>query len=328
MPSTTSDTLVTQALTTLGVTAAGTAPTAAELTDGFTRLNAMLSGWALQSLTINAIAREVFGITADVGIYTIGPGGDFDTSRPTSLNGAAVLLNSGSTALSVTTLTSSGTVATATTSAAHGLSDGQNVTIAGVTPTAAFANYNGTFPVTVTGATTFTYVFAGGTSPATGTKTALPEQTDTAVVEIPRSVITDDAWQAIQLKSLTNVFESYVYYNPTYVGGFGTVTLWPIPTTADNSLVLYRPQQLTAFPSQTATYQIPEAAEEALIYNLARRLLTPNGISDESTVSDIVDMARTTLATFKRGNVKLTDLANDPALTRNPRTGYNILSGA
>lgn len=65
--------------------------------------------------------------------------------------------------ITLSSLTSSGTTATATAPAAHGLNTGDKVTIAG----ASLANYNGTFAITVTGATTFTYVMAGtATSPA------------------------------------------------------------------------------------------------------------------------------------------------------------------
>ena len=64
------------------------------------------------------------------------------------------------------TLTSVGTVATATIAAGTtGLVSGQTVSITGATPTA----YNGNYVITVTGANEFTYNFAGGTSPATGT---------------------------------------------------------------------------------------------------------------------------------------------------------------
>ena len=55
---------------------------------------------------------------------------------------------------SVTTLTSSGTTATATVTA-HGYTTGADVTIAGATQT----EYNGEYSITVTGANTFTYVF-------------------------------------------------------------------------------------------------------------------------------------------------------------------------
>ncbi|NEJ10475.1 hypothetical protein GR238_34510 [Rhizobium leguminosarum] len=64
------------------------------------------------------------------------------------------------------TLTSVGTVATATVAAGTaGLQSGQTVSIAGATPTA----YNGSYVITVVDANTFTYNFAGGSSPATGT---------------------------------------------------------------------------------------------------------------------------------------------------------------
>ena len=65
------------------------------------------------------------------------------------------------------TLTSSGTTATATVAAGHGLSVRDSVTIAGATQT----EYNGTYTVvTVADSTHFTYSFAGSaTTPATGT---------------------------------------------------------------------------------------------------------------------------------------------------------------
>ncbi|TBG68066.1 SGNH/GDSL hydrolase family protein [Rhizobium leguminosarum] len=64
------------------------------------------------------------------------------------------------------TLTSVGTVATANIAAGTtGLVSGQTVSISGATPAA----YNGNYVITVTGPNDFTYNFAGGTSPATGT---------------------------------------------------------------------------------------------------------------------------------------------------------------
>jgi hypothetical protein len=68
------------------------------------------------------------------------------------------------------TLTSVSTTATAVVAAGHGLSVNDTVIIAGASPAA----YNGTYTVaTVADSTHFTYTFAGGTSPATGTITAV-----------------------------------------------------------------------------------------------------------------------------------------------------------
>ncbi len=71
---------------------------------------------------------------------------------------------------SISSLTSSGTTATATTPSAHELSaiGSQYITVSGASP----AGYNGTVAVTVTDATHFTYTISAGlSSPATGTIT-------------------------------------------------------------------------------------------------------------------------------------------------------------
>jgi hypothetical protein len=67
----------------------------------------------------------------------------------------------------VTQLTSSGTIATANVASTSTLSNGESVKIAGASPAA----YNVTAAITVVDGANFTYTFAGGTSPATGTIT-------------------------------------------------------------------------------------------------------------------------------------------------------------
>ena len=72
-------------------------------------------------------------------------------------------------AQSVSTLTRSGTTATATTAAAHGYATSDYVTISG----AGEEGYNGTYQITVTGGSTLTYTVAcSPATPATGTITA------------------------------------------------------------------------------------------------------------------------------------------------------------
>lgn len=68
-------------------------------------------------------------------------------------------------AVRISSLTRSGTVASATTAAAHGWQSGDRVTVAGASP----AGYLGTFSITVTGLTGFTFTVADTlTTPATG----------------------------------------------------------------------------------------------------------------------------------------------------------------
>jgi len=69
------------------------------------------------------------------------------------------------TAVNITTITASTTTATVTTATAHGLVTDNRVVISGATQ----PQYNGTFSITVTGTTTFTYTMSGSpASPATG----------------------------------------------------------------------------------------------------------------------------------------------------------------
>jgi hypothetical protein len=79
----------------------------------------------------------------------------------------AVLVN-GYGQVNVSTITRTGVTATVTTATAHGLATGDVALIAGATQ----GDYNGSFVVTVTGATTFTYDVANSpVTPATGTIT-------------------------------------------------------------------------------------------------------------------------------------------------------------
>lgn len=72
-------------------------------------------------------------------------------------------------AIRISSLTRSGSTATATTVKAHGYATKDYVTIAGAVP----AGFNGKVQVTVTGTTTFTYAVSSGLStPATGQITA------------------------------------------------------------------------------------------------------------------------------------------------------------
>jgi uncharacterized phage protein gp47/JayE len=97
--------------------------------------------------------------------------------------------------ITLSSLTRSGSVATATTSGSHNLASNMHVVIAGASQSA----YNGTFTITVTSLTTFTYVVAGSpTTPATGTIAA---SANFATVTIQSS----DTGASTNLESGTNL---------------------------------------------------------------------------------------------------------------------------
>lgn len=101
--------------------------------------------------------------TASAVVLSVLNGTQFTYTVPGGTISPATAASPGQT--NVTTLTSSSTTATVTVSGGHNLSAGAPISISGATPSA----YNGTYTVaTVISATQFTYTFAGGTSPATG----------------------------------------------------------------------------------------------------------------------------------------------------------------
>lgn len=150
-------------------------------------------------------------------------------------------------------------------------------------------------------------------------------------VEIPRAVLTDDAWQAIQVKDLSNALFTAIYYNPTFTTSeLGTINLWPVPDNALHSLILYRPQQLSTFANLSTSYQLPPGYEEAIELNLAMRCCVPFARLDltvESGPASLPAMARSAFAVICRANVKMTDMPIDASFTHNRRGGYNIDAG-
>lgn len=243
--STTASIIVTGALGLIGKIDPEETPGAAMLADGLRRLNLMMGTWGLQGLTIPASTRQVFPLVAGKGgpanPYTMGPGGDLNTVRPSDIASGAVVLN-----------------------------------------------------------------------------TSVPP------VEVALTPYTEDAYNAIAIKSLSNSQPTGFRYKATFAGGLGTLLLWPVPDNTVNSLALYWMAQLGLFTSLTASYDLPEGSEEAVEYNLAYRLSKVYTVP-LATIADVKDVAVSSLAAYRRSNVQMSDLENDFCVNR--RGGYNINTG-
>jgi hypothetical protein len=140
-------------------------------------------------------------------------------------------------------------------------------------------------------------------------------------VEIERAVYTDAMWNAIAVKDMTSSLFTGVYYTPAVPNG--EIILWPVPDTAIHSLVIYRGEQVPPFANLSTSYVLPDGYVDALEFNLAVRLGPGSGVQ---VTPELQDLARSSLATIKRGNnTTMTDLANDFAFDGGD--GYNILTG-
>lgn len=73
--------LVESALKSIGVLAAGEQAQPSDLQDAITKLTQMLASWEHETLLIPALATELFEVDSKQE-YTVGPGGELDTTRP------------------------------------------------------------------------------------------------------------------------------------------------------------------------------------------------------------------------------------------------------
>lgn len=74
--------IITRAMQEAGILYKSETPDADEASDALTKLNAMLDSFSNESLMVTARVRETFQSTGATS-YTIGSGGNFDTTRPT-----------------------------------------------------------------------------------------------------------------------------------------------------------------------------------------------------------------------------------------------------
>lgn len=74
--------IIARALRILGVLASGETPSNSEQNDSFTALQDMMSDWSNQSLFVYSTVRESFSLIPGQQNYTMGPGGNFSTTRP------------------------------------------------------------------------------------------------------------------------------------------------------------------------------------------------------------------------------------------------------
>ena len=79
--------LLTEALTDLGILAAGQPPSASQAQGALSKLNSMLDAWNIENLTVFGSSSNVFALTAGKATYTLGSGGDFSITRPATITG-------------------------------------------------------------------------------------------------------------------------------------------------------------------------------------------------------------------------------------------------
>lgn len=87
-PRATAATIIRRALRLVGVVGIGEAVAAEEMADAMTSLNSMVGLWANERLIVPVATLDEVTLTPGKAAYTIGPGGEINTTRPTNLDTA------------------------------------------------------------------------------------------------------------------------------------------------------------------------------------------------------------------------------------------------
>lgn len=83
--------LIADSLLEIGVLAAGEVPTADEANSALRALNRMINAWQAERVYIFQTTRTEWTISANVGTYTVGPGGLVDRSLPVHIDSVMIL---------------------------------------------------------------------------------------------------------------------------------------------------------------------------------------------------------------------------------------------
>lgn len=143
-------------------------------------------------------------------------------------------------------------------------------------------------------------------------------------IEYQLQPLTDDAWSKTVQKALTNTYPSAAYYNPTYP--YGTITLWPIPTSATLQGVIYYKASLASIATVDTTISFPPGYEELLTTHLAIEIAPEYQAIIHPALAE---RAQKIMEVVKRANVRIMDMAfsADAIIQGRDRYGWWIWSG-
>lgn len=138
--------------------------------------------------------------------------------------------------------------------------------------------------------------------------------------------LTDNEWQAVPQKTLTGTLPARAYYQPTYIAGFGSLYLMPVPSQSSLQGVLYSPAAIDRPVLATDTIILPPGYTRFIKSNLAVECspLWRPGLPIDPT---LLKLASESKANIKAMNIRSNDMQIDVAyasLGRSIRGGYDI----
>lgn len=150
----------------------------------------------------------------------------------------------------------------------------------------------------------------------------VPNRTAATPIERPiQPPLTIRQWQRVPMKSATALYPDRIYYDKREIGGWGTVFVYPVPTTSLADLILEWGAMLVEFFDLSTKYPLFPGYARALRYNLAIEL-APHYNHDPSDI--VLKRAVQAMASIKRKRIRPQVADFDRALAGGGGGGYNI----
>jgi hypothetical protein len=129
------------------------------------------------------------------------------------------------------------------------------------------------------------------------------DTTQSPPLEMYMSRLTDQAWDAIALKTLTSNLPTSYWYNSTYP--LAELKLWPVPTQASLQGVLYYRAYIEEITSLDTDFTAPPAWRRMIIANLALELAPAFSRKPSESLER---QAKESYAAVKRSNLRPVEL--------------------
>ena len=132
---------------------------------------------------------------------------------------------------------------------------------------------------------------------------------ETPVVELGLDILTMEQYASVILKGTTSVFPLSLYSDNA--NPLTNISVWPVPTSSTNNLVLYSWKPLSDIASLTTALSLPPGYQRALRFNLALDLAPEYGKTLSAANTGI---AASSIADIKRMNHRPRFLMVDDAI--------------
>jgi hypothetical protein len=313
--------IISRALKDIGALEAGETPTPEATQDAFDMLNDLVDQWSNEEMMVFYKNEIVFPIVPGQTQYTIGPGGQINSSFTGSISGSVLTI----------TAIASGAINVGQTLSGTGIAAGTKI-VGMLTGAGNNVNEAGTYTVNISQTVSSTTITGYYQRPLSIDSAFVRINTNSNGIPInnggldyPIAVLAVEEYEMIGLKTLNGPWPKALYYQPSEQ--LGNIYVWPNPSQGEMHIFTDN-----LFQGYTTIYDpivLPQGYTMALRWCLAERLMPMYGKASPTQIAMITGFAAQGKATVKRINMKPVQSARfaDAMLASRQKDAGWILSG-